>query len=144
LNPKGDGYKLQEDSIWGIDIKHLHKVRVYTFNEAIEVLEKGESNRSYRKKDNHDRSSRSHTVFRLYLQSNNMELSKQKLIRRHSLLNLVDLAGSERLTDSKHDNSTETGSINKSLFLLSNVISKLAEGEKQHIPYRDSKLTRLL
>jgi kinesin family protein 6/9 len=73
-----------------------------------------------------------------------MELSKQKLIRRHSLLNLVDLAGSERLTDSKHDNSTETGSINKSLFLLSNVISKLAEGEKQHIPYRDSKLTRLL
>lgn len=70
-------------------------------------------------------------------------MSKQKLVKRHSLLNLVDLAGSERLTDSKHDNVTETGSINKSLFLLSNVISKLAENQ-QHIPYRDSKLTRLL
>lgn len=73
-----------------------------------------------------------------------MSLVKSKLVCRHSLLNLVDLAGSERLTDSKYDNSTETGSINKSLFLLSNVISKLAEDPSQHIPYRDSKLTRLL
>lgn len=73
-----------------------------------------------------------------------MSLSKSKLVRRFSLLNLVDLAGSERLTDSKYNNAAETGSINKSLFLLSNVVSKLADGDVQHIPYRDSKLTRLL
>jgi hypothetical protein len=144
LNPTTTGHKLQDDPTWGIDIKGISKVQVYSFNEAVEVLERGESNRSYRKKDNHERSSRSHTVFRLYLQSNNMELSKAKLVRRFSLLNLVDLAGSERLNDSKYDNAAETGSINKSLFLLSNVISRLAEGDSQHIPYRDSKLTRLL
>lgn len=62
------------------------------------------------------------------------------------MLNLVDLAGSERLNefDSKRDNSNETGHINKSLFILANVINKLAENKHSHIPYRDSKLTRIL
>jgi hypothetical protein len=61
-------------------------------------------------------------------------------------LNLVDLAGSERLNefDCKTDHLGETGYINKSLFVLSNVINKLAEGKSAHIPYRDSKLTRIL
>ena len=57
-------------------------------------------------------------------------------------MSLVDLAGSERLQD--EESSDETGYINKSLFVLSNVINKLAEGKKAHIPYRDSKLTRYL
>lgn len=62
------------------------------------------------------------------------------------MLNLVDLAGSERLNefDYKSDTVGETGYINKSLFILSNVINKLAEGKSSHIPYRDSKLTRIL
>lgn len=62
------------------------------------------------------------------------------------MLNLVDLAGSERLNefDYKSDTLGETGYINKSLFILSNVINKLAEGKSSHIPYRDSKLTRIL
>ncbi len=67
-----------------------------------------------------------------------------------AILNLVDLAGSERLTD--EDSNEETGYINKSLFILSNVINKLATSKKKyplsypssHIPFRDSKLTRLL
>jgi centromeric protein E len=63
--------------------------------------------------------------------------------------NLVDLAGSERLNEDdssiRSDTNEETGYINKSLFVLSNVINKLAEGKKHsHIPYRDSKLTRFL
>ena len=62
------------------------------------------------------------------------------------MLNLVDLAGSERLNefDVKSDTLGETGYINKSLFVLSNVINKLAESRSGHIPYRDSKLTRIL
>ena len=62
------------------------------------------------------------------------------------MLNLVDLAGSERLNEFEHRKETlgETGHINKSLFILANVINKLAEGRNQHIPYRDSKLTRIL
>lgn len=67
-----------------------------------------------------------------------------------SVLNLVDLSGSERLAD--EENTEETAYINKSLFVLSNVIYKLANPKKKyptplyssHIPFRDSKLTRLL
>lgn len=56
------------------------------------------------------------------------------------------MAGSERLGDSEHNDAQaeETGHINKSLFLLTNLIKKLAEEKAQHIPYRDSKLTRIL
>lgn len=62
------------------------------------------------------------------------------------MMNLVDLAGSERLNEFEHRKDTlgETGHINKSLFILANVINKLAEGRSGHIPYRDSKLTRIL
>jgi centromeric protein E len=62
------------------------------------------------------------------------------------MLNLIDLAGSERLNEFEHRKDTlgETGHINKSLFILSNVINKLAEWKHTHIPYRDSKLTRIL
>lgn len=65
---------------------------------------------------------------------------------KQSCLNLVDLAGSERLNefDIKLEIAGEAGYINKSLFVLSNVISRLAEGKSKYIPYRDSKLTRLL
>ena len=57
-------------------------------------------------------------------------------------MTLVDLAGSERITH--EDMREETQHINKSLFALSNVIQRLAEGNCLHIPYRDSKLTRIL
>ena len=62
------------------------------------------------------------------------------------MLNLVDLAGSERLSEleTNPDTQGETAHINKSLFTLSHVINKLAENSRQHIPYRDSKLTRIL
>ena len=68
---------------------------------------------------------------------------------KYSCLNLIDLAGSERINEYESKNITtgETGYINKSLFVLAHVINKLAEnnqGKKIHIPYRDSKLTRLL
>ena len=64
----------------------------------------------------------------------------------YSTLNLVDLAGSERLydIDLKQEIQDETAHINKSLFSLSLVINKLAEGNASHIPDRDSKLTRIL
>jgi centromeric protein E len=59
---------------------------------------------------------------------------------------LIDLAGSERINDhdSKAEVYSETGYINKSLFVLANVINKLADSKGGYIPYRDSKLTRLL
>jgi hypothetical protein len=103
----------------------------------------GEEHRVYKETSIHEHSSRSHTIFRLYIESCP---KNKKGPKRYSMLNLVDLAGSERLNefDNKSDTLGETGYINKSLFILSNVINKLAEGKSTHIPYRDSKLTRIL
>ena len=63
-----------------------------------------------------------------------------------SKLNLVDLAGSERLgkTGATGDRMKQAQKINLSLSALGNVINALVQGKSQHIPYRDSKLTRLL
>jgi len=108
----------------------------------------GEENRIYRETHMHEHSSRSHTIFRVFIQktiptSNKDSDEKQVLF---STLNLIDLAGSERLydLDMKQDVQDETAHINKSLFTLSLVINKLAEGNASHVPYRDSKLTRIL
>eukprot|EP01135_Chromosphaera_perkinsii_P012207 Nk52_evm26s2612 gene=Nk52_evmTU26s2612 len=62
---------------------------------------------------------------------------------RYSCLNLIDLAGSERISN-EESRRKEGAFINKSLLTLGNVISKLSEGKGGHIPYRDSKLTRIL
>lgn len=117
------------------------------------LMNYGEENRIYKETHIHEHSSRSHTIFRIYIQktlnessepeSDDFGPSKQIF---YSTLNLVDLAGSERLCDldMKQDIHDETAHINKSLFTLSLVISKLAEGNASHIPYRDSKLTRIL
>lgn len=105
----------------------------------------GEEHRVYKETSIHEHSSRSHTIFRLYIESW-PKGSNHSHHKKYSMLNLVDLAGSERLNefDCKSDHLGETGYINKSLFVLSNVINKLAEGKSAHIPYRDSKLTRIL
>lgn len=86
-------------------------------------------------------SSRSHCIMTLYL-------SRRGEAGAGGRISFVDLAGSERLTESLTSGSgvRETAHINKSLFALGNVISALADSRKRggHIPYRDSKLTRLL
>lgn len=53
LRPENKNLKIMEDPLWGAEVKELSRVRALTFNEAVALLEKGESNRSYRKKDNH-------------------------------------------------------------------------------------------
>jgi centromeric protein E len=96
----------------------------------------------------HEHSSRSHTIFRVFIQKTIASVNQSSDEKQvfYSTLNLVDLAGSERLYDNdvKQDVQDETAHINKSLFTLSLVINKLAEGNASHVPYRDSKLTRIL
>lgn len=89
-------------------------------------------------------SSRSHAIVRLWLESKSSDTSGTT---RVSSLSLVDLAGSEsaRLTGSTGERQREGQYINKSLMALGQVIHKLSENqERAHIPYRDSKLTRLM
>lgn len=89
-----------------------------------------------------EHSSRSHSVFQIQVEQENQGTQK-KLTGK---LYLVDLAGSEKVSKTGAEGSVleEAKNINKSLSALGNVISALAEGTKSHVPYRDSKLTRIL
>lgn len=110
--------------------------------EVFEVIELGKSNRHVAVTNMNEHSSRSHSVFLIQVKQENVE-SQKKLLGK---LYLVDLAGSEKVGKTGAEGSTleEAKNINKSLSALGNVISALADGSKSHIPYRDSKLTRIL
>lgn len=120
---------------------------------VLELVNAGESRRKTGKTNYNERSSRSHSIFRLTVESNT-KLSKQSDSTRYSILNLIDLAGSENISNvgSNLQRTSETGYINKSLLTLSTVITKLAQHSQKsnssdtplHLPFRDSKLTRLL
>jgi len=143
LNPGNSNLKMKEDPNYGTKVVGLKAQQVWTFDQAIILMNYGEEHRIYKETSIHEHSSRSHTIFRVYIEGNS---KTQDSTKKCSVLNLVDLAGSERLNeyDNKRDTSGETGHINKSLFILANVINKLAEDKHSHIPYRDSKLTRIL
>ena len=90
-------------------------------------------------------SSRSHSIFTIYVETAEADEEGDQRIKAGKL-NLVDLAGSERQSKTQATGARlkEATSINLSLSALGNVISALVEGKSGHIPYRDSKLTRLL
>jgi hypothetical protein len=113
----------------------------------MEYMNIGNKNRSVGETAMNKDSSRSHLLFMLFLESAEVTSTNQDEKRYvASKLNLVDLAGSERLskTGAMGDRLKEAQKINLSLSALGNVISSLVDGKCQHIPYRDSKLTRLL
>ncbi|GFN78132.1 kinesin-like protein [Plakobranchus ocellatus] len=110
--------------------------------EVMEVIDEGKSNRHVAVTNMNEHSSRSHSVFLIHVKQENVE-SEKKL---HGKLYLVDLAGSEKVSKTGAEGAVldEAKNINKSLSALGNVIAALAEGNKSHVPYRDSKLTRIL
>uniref|UniRef100_A0A2P2HY08 Kinesin-like protein n=1 Tax=Hirondellea gigas TaxID=1518452 RepID=A0A2P2HY08_9CRUS len=110
--------------------------------EVFEVIELGKSNRHIAVTNMNEHSSRSHSVFLIQVKQENMETQKKLLGK----LYMVDLAGSEKVSKTGAEGTVldEAKNINKSLSALGNVISALADGNKSHIPYRDSKLTRIL
>lgn len=90
-------------------------------------------------------SSRSHSVFQITVERSEIGADGKQHIRVGKL-NMVDLAGSERIakTNAQGDRLREAAKINQSLSSLCHVISSLTDPKATHIPYRDSKLTRLL
>ena len=143
----GTGCKITEDINYGLVIPEAQKICINTFEEGIQLKDIGEEKRQYKDTLINEYSSRSHTIFQLYLETSIQDKEKNTFRNKYSLLNLVDLAGSERINNTDKNipnNNSETGYINKSLFALSNVINKLSENKNNYIPYRDSKLTRLL
>ena len=124
----------------GVFVDGLSEHEVNNTDEVLGLLSKGQKQRVVAETKMNHSSSRSHAVFSFIItrQQRNGMLTKSKL-------NLVDLAGSERIKDTGATGLRlqESTAINKSLSTLGNVIAKLVQ-RASHIPYRDSKLTRLL
>jgi kinesin family protein 3/17 len=136
---------IKEDPQKGVFVTNLTDVVVETEAEMEQVLTKGLANRTVGSTLMNAESSRSHSIFTIVMEHITKDPSGKDHIRAGKL-NLVDLAGSERQkkTGASGDRLKEGSKINLSLSALGNVISALSEGSAKHIPYRDSKLTRLL
>ncbi|XP_064814785.1 kinesin heavy chain-like isoform X1 [Oncorhynchus masou masou] len=110
--------------------------------EVMDVIDEGKANRHVAVTNMNEHSSRSHSIFLINIKQENVETEK----KLSGKLYLVDLAGSEKVSKTGAEGAVldEAKNINKSLSALGNVISALAEGTKTHVPYRDSKMTRIL
>ena len=139
------GLLLRESQDIGVYIEDLTSMVVNSVSEIDAVLQKGKNNRSVGVTLMNQGSSRSHAVFTVVVECSAVDDTGEEHIRVGKL-NLVDLAGSERQTKTgaTGERLKEATKINLSLSALGNVISALVDGKSQHVPYRDSKLTRIL
>ena len=133
--------KIKYDRNKGIILEGVTEIRTNSFFDLFDILAQGETNRKIRQTNRNDMSSRSHTIFIIDIEDN---ISKIK-----SKIKMCDLAGSERYNSSESYNKEhiyELCNINKSLFVLGNIIHLLASKKRNHkfIPYKDSKLTQIL
>lgn len=133
--------ELREHEKLGVYVPNLHSVHCKNVDEMLSVMAHGNKNRTVGRTNMNEHSSRSHAIFMIKIEMCDLDTNKVKVGK----LNLIDLAGSERQAKSgaTAERLKEASKINRALSSLGNVISALAENSP-HIPYRDSKLTRLL
>ena len=133
---------IREDSIKGIYVDGASERYVASTNDVLALLEMGSANRAQAATNMNEHSSRSHSIFILTINQTN----KQEGFSKIGKLYLVDLAGSEKISKTGATGHTleEAKIINKSLTTLGRVINNLTDGKSTHIPYRESKLTRVL
>ncbi|XP_035376866.1 kinesin-like protein KIF18A [Electrophorus electricus] len=138
---------VREDGAKGVVVQGLTLHQPKSAEHILEALDYGNRNRTQHPTDVNASSSRSHAVFQIYLRQQDKTASLNPNVRV-AKMSLIDLAGSERAsaTNAKGARLREGANINRSLLALGNVINTLADpkSKKTHIPYRDSKLTRLL
>ncbi|KQJ90276.1 hypothetical protein BRADI_4g30490v3 [Brachypodium distachyon] len=153
LVPEHRKLQIHENSERGIYVAGLSEEIVTHPEQVLDFVSFGESRRHIGETNMNVYSSRSHTIFRMVVESrekvDDSDSGDSCDAVRVSVLNLVDLAGSERAakTGAEGVRLKEGSHINKSLMTLGTVIKKLSEGIKGqggHVPYRDSKLTRIL
>uniref|UniRef100_A0A8C2JDS4 Kinesin-like protein n=1 Tax=Cyprinus carpio TaxID=7962 RepID=A0A8C2JDS4_CYPCA len=137
--------ELKERPDTGVYVKDLSSFVTKSVREIEHVMNVGNQNRSVGATNMNEHSSRSHAIFVITIECSELGPDGENHIRVGKL-NLVDLAGSERQTKTgaQGERLKEATKINLSLSALGNVISALVDGRSTHIPYRDSKLTRLL
>jgi len=138
-----DGLKINEDHEGNVFVKNLCEIPVTSAEQVLEVMQKGFELRATHETKSNKYSSRSHTVFTIRITQTNHAEGKTTC----GVLNLVDLAGSERLRKSEAagQRMREALAINSSLSALGKVVASLDPSKPlAYVPYRDSKLTRLL
>ncbi|XP_010624095.1 kinesin-like protein KIF17 isoform X2 [Fukomys damarensis] len=137
--------ELKEHPEKGVYVKGLSLHLVHSVAQCERIMETGWRNRAVGYTLMNKDSSRSHSIFTISIEIYAVDERGEDHLRAGKL-NLVDLAGSERQskTGASGERLKEATKINLSLSALGNVISALVDGRCRHIPYRDSKLTRLL
>ena len=142
LQPQHDNLPVHEEKNRGVYVKGLLEIYVSSVQEVYEVMRRGGAARAVAATNMNQESSRSHSIFVLTVTQKNVETGSAK----SGQLFLVDLAGSEKVgkTGASGQTLEEAKKINKSLSALGMVINSLTDGKSSHIPYRDSKLTRIL
>ncbi|KAI9887021.1 MAG: hypothetical protein M1823_001165 [Watsoniomyces obsoletus] len=164
--PQQEEIKLREDSKRGVYATPLKEEIVQSPTQLLRVIARGDLARRTSSTQHNSRSSRSHAVVQIVVESRDRQVAagtapsgsggkRNGIVPggvRVSTLSLIDLAGSERAAESK-ERRTEGAHINKSLLTLGTVIGRLSNEKEnktdnkdgsKHLPYRDSKLTRLL
>ncbi|NXE11788.1 KI18B protein, partial [Lophotis ruficrista] len=146
LEPKGP-LPIREDPEKGVVVQGLSFHQPASAEQLLEMLANGNKNRTQHPTDANATSSRSHAIFQICVKQQDRVggLTQDLQVAKMSL---IDLAGSERASVAKTrgERLREGANINRSLLALVNVLKALADAKskKTHIPYRDSKLTRLL
>jgi len=134
--------QIREDPQRGVYVSGATEKCVTSPEELLQVLAEGKCNRAIAATGMNSGSSRSHSVFIITISQRNCQINSVKT----GMLYLVDLAGSEMVKKTQAQGQTleEAKTINKSLSSLGQVINALSDEKITHVPYRDSKLTRVL
>ncbi|EGR30739.1 kinesin motor domain protein [Ichthyophthirius multifiliis] len=135
---------IHESKIDGIYVEGLSEYQCTHYYDAIQLMKRGEKNRKIRQTQMNNKSSRSHTILQFSIESTN---NNNKNIMKRSKVNLCDLAGSEKINKNEiiqNDHFNELKNINQSLSTLGKIIYNLSCNQKLPMPFRESKLTRIL
>lgn len=141
LNPMNDNLPIHEGAK-GPFVKGIREIYVNQVEEVYTAMHLGQRSRAVASTNMNLESSRSHSIFLVTINQKDVNTGSQK----SGMLYLVDLAGSEKVgkTGASGQTLEEAKKINKSLSALGMVINALTDGKSTHVPYRDSKLTRIL
>ena len=140
---------LREDPERGIVVNGITEININNSKDMLKILKRGNRNRTQEATGANETSSRSHAILQVSIEYKDKN-SGIDIEIKYSKLSLIDLAGSERAsaTQNRGIRLIEGANINRSLLTLGNCINALCDAnkgnKKVYIPYRDSKLTRLL
>ena len=150
INEENESLDLREDPIKGIIVSGITEINVNNSSDMLKILKRGNRNRTQEATGANETSSRSHAILQVAIEYKDKNSGIDFEVK-YSKLSLIDLAGSERAaaTQNRGIRLIEGANINRSLLTLGNCINALCDAmskgiKKPYIPYRDSKLTRLL